>query len=117
MSDKGHEDDPNGGTAEKKPRRTKPRKVQGHIEGMEPATNPTKNPRVHKLALAYVGSRDERMALTTEEVKAKNNLLDAMADEGLERYQYGDLLVVVNAKKLIKVKIGDPGDEPEEEDE
>jgi hypothetical protein len=100
-----------------KKRRTQERKVQGHIEGMEPPTNPKKNPKVHNLALKYVSVRDERMAMTTGEVAAKKALMAAMEEDGISEYEYGDLKVTINAKKNVKVKVGDDSGEDEGDDE
>ncbi len=69
-----------------------------------PGTAPEKNARVHPLALNYADLRDERIAANKLEKEAHDTLLHTMLEEGLEVYEYGDLKVVVNAKRKCRVE-------------
>lgn len=68
-----------------------------------PGTEPQKNKRVHPLAENYAGLRDARIAANREEKDAHDALLNAMQEEGIDSYEYGDLKVVVNNRKKCKV--------------
>ena len=69
-----------------------------------PGQEPVKNDRVHRAAKRYAKLRDERMAANEEEKAAHNTLLGIMKEEGLEVYEYGDLMVAIDAQEKVKVR-------------
>lgn len=84
------------------PKRGRQKGEQQHIPGV----GPEKNKRVHPLAVDYVRKRDHRMELTKEEKAAQILLIDAMHDEGLQIYEYGDVSVELQSKgEKVKVRI------------
>jgi non-homologous end joining protein Ku len=68
------------------------------------------NENVRDAALKYVEIRDRRMALTKEEIEAKQDLLDQMHESKLKRYHdsEAELLVeiVKESKESVKVRLG-----------
>lgn len=70
-----------------------------------PGTAPTRNKRVHRLAVRYAELRDARMAANKEEKEAHDTLLYAMIEEGLSAYEYGDITVTIDDKKKCKVAV------------
>jgi hypothetical protein len=68
-----------------------------------------KIPAIEKAASKYRAIRDERMALTKEEVQARNNLVDAMTDNEVDVYKFDDaegeeLTVELDTTTKVKVK-------------
>ncbi len=61
--------------------------------------------QLDKLAFAYVQVRDERQALTREEVPAKERLMSAMRDKGKTKY-IGDAytIEIKSTKEVVKVR-------------
>lgn len=95
--------------AKSKPKRGRQKGEQGHFDGMAPA----KNPKIHPVAVSYARVRDHRMEIGREEAELKQRLTDLMKSEGIEIYEYDDVLVtlthtdevkVVNPKKAKKEK-------------
>jgi len=72
--------------------------------GFLPDMAPEKNPRVHKLAKKFYDVSREMKAVKKALDEARDTLLWTMAEEGLNKYHYGDVLVDVNDKKSVKVK-------------
>lgn len=95
------------------------------VEQMEiTGTERIKIPEINRAAAAYEKVRDERMALTTKEVAAKQKLIDVMIEhqdklpengDGERVYAFGDEVVVLKAGKVgVKIR---PALEPEAEEE
>lgn len=86
-----------------------PELEQGTIH---PDFETAKNPKVEKLARRYCKLMLERKAAGEDETNAHNELLDEMIAEGLTHYEFKGLVVHVNEKKKVKVKMkGDDDDE------
>lgn len=98
------------------------------VEQMEiTGTERIKIPEINRAAAAYEKVRDERMALTTKEVAAKQRLIDVMTEhkdklpvngDGDSVYPFGDEIVVLkNGKVGVKIRPAieaEPeGEEPE----
>jgi hypothetical protein len=89
-------------TATKKARKTREKRPkQQFLDGMEP-------PRIKAIddaADTYYSAMLERQRLTKEEDDAKINLLEKMKEQGLDRYETPDgLIVVVLSKSNVKCK-------------
>jgi monomeric isocitrate dehydrogenase len=69
------------------------------------------------LAQQYADVRDQRVALTTDEVRLKGELLEAMHKHKLKDYVYeGVEIHIITESETIKVKIRKPSDEETDED-
>lgn len=96
------------------PRAKRPK--QSFIPGMEPPSNRA----VDTAADDYVETRDERMKLSKEEKRSKQNLIEKMVEAGLDAYEtpHG-LIVLLLSDKDVKVKtkkqVDRNGDESGEE--
>jgi hypothetical protein len=79
----------------------KPKKLrQQHLPGTEPLSNK----KIDSAAHNYEDARDERMARSKDEKDAKNTLLFAMTEAGIDRYETPDgLVVTVSTDKEVKV--------------
>lgn len=74
--------------------------------------------KIEALADAYVETRDTRMTWTKKECEARDTLIQAMTDNGLTRYSYGDQEIVIKGGKAkVKVKTVDSMESDEEESE
>lgn len=75
-----------------------------------PGMSDPKIEAVRDAALKYVDIRDRRMALTKEEVEAKQDLLDVMHEHKVKRYHdsEAELLceIVKDTKENVKVRLG-----------
>lgn len=80
-----------------------------------PGTQDGKIVAIEKAAHDYADIRDERMAWTEREVKAKTKLLDEMKKANKTKYQRGGLTVEIVPEKE-KVKVRQRPVENEEED-
>ena len=89
-------------TKKKKAKVRAKRTARQFLPGMEPV----KNDKVHKAAMFYADVRDDRMALTKQEVDAMAVLVDAMEAADLRAYAYGDVSVEMTTKNKVKVRIG-----------
>lgn len=87
-------------------------------------TERLKIPEINRAAASYEKVRDERMALTTKEVAAKQKLIDVMIEhqeklpengDGEKVYAFGDEVVVLKNGK-VGVKIRPALEEVEEEE-
>lgn len=72
---------------------------QTHFDGMAP----TKNSKIHPIAVSYARVRDHRIELGREEDELKKRLKDVMKSEGVEIYEYEDVLVVMTHTDDVKV--------------
>ena len=84
---------------------------QESLEGME---LPDAIPEITAAAEAYVEIRDARLLALREETVKKEELLDLMHKHELLTYRDGDMVVTIEPKEKIKVKVGD-GEEEEGE--
>lgn len=69
-----------------------------------PEMTPKRIDRIHRAAKRYAVERDARIAANTKEKDAHAFLLNAMKEEGLASYEYGDLQVFVDTAEKVKVK-------------
>lgn len=82
------------------PRKPAPRTPR--LPGMEDAKLET----LHQAALDYAQIRDERQALTSQEVELKGKLLDLMHAAKRETYSFENVVVtLVHEEETVKVKI------------
>lgn len=80
-----------------------------------PGMSDAKLEALHNAALDYADIRDQRQALTTDEVKLKKKLLDLLHKYKKTHYEYqGVTIDLVVEKEKVKVKVVKPDDEPEE---
>lgn len=65
---------------------------------------------INNAADKYVDVRDQRMALTEQEVEARTNLLNLMKEHKLEMYSYdGHVVKIETGKDKVKVQsVDDP---------
>lgn len=71
-----------------------------------PGTGDAKLADLHKAALDYADIRDQRQALTNEEVELKGRLLELMHKHKKEEYVYEDVSIrVVHEEENVKVRI------------
>ena len=92
--------------------KTKELPEQGYLDGLAPV----KNEKIHRAARRYRSLMLERKAALAEEVKAAENLMRIMKEEGTDHYEYGDLLVNIDAKEKVSVKITAESNGEEESD-
>jgi hypothetical protein len=84
---------------------------QDALPGMENS----KIAAIENAALNYAEKRDERQALTTDEVELKKKLIELMHKEGKTEYKRGNISVtLVNEKESVKVRVASQN-EPEDE--
>jgi hypothetical protein len=89
------------------PHHTK-RARQPRLTGMEDA----KIEDLHDAALSYASIRDQRQALTTQEVDLKQDLLRLMKSHGKEKYSYNGVEIeVTHEEESVKVRVKKEGDE------
>lgn len=78
-------------------------------------------PKIKAIEVAaddYSDIRDTRMAWTKKEVSARDKLVDVMAKNNLERYQFGDHeVVMVPGKAKVKVRTINGEETDDETDE
>lgn len=99
----------NADAARKRVADKKPRATQKNLKG-EGFPKPV--PEIDKAANAYVKVRDERVALSADEVKRKASLLDAMKKNGLTVYRYDSRIVeIVPEGETVKVKASKSDDD------
>ena len=80
-----------------------------------PGMSDAKLEALHNAALDYADIRDQRQALTTDEVKLKKKLLDLLHKYKKTHYEYqGVTIDLVVEKEKVKVKVVKPDDEPED---
>lgn len=84
---------------------------------------PVSIPEIDKLCEPYIRERDKRMALTPKEVKAKENLIEAIHkhiragtlhpdSDGIVIYRFDDLKIILKpGKETLKVKSVDDEEE------
>lgn len=75
---------------------------------------PKKIPRIHNAARKYAELRDARMAAGKLETEQHTKLLDAMREEQVTKYVYGDMTVEVNSKEKCKVSFASENGDGEE---
>lgn len=79
----------------------KRRAKQGHLDGMAPPSIPA----LDDAADTYYEAMQERCRLSKDEDEAKDNLIDKMKEEGMDRYETPDgLVVTVLNKSNVKCK-------------
>lgn len=77
------------------------RKRQGPLPGMEEHFNQ----RIEDAASTYYEAMTERCRLSKEEDEGKDNLIDVMKEEGLDRYETAEgLLVTITNKSNVRCK-------------
>lgn len=81
---------------------------QEHLPGAEPME---KNPRIHNLARRVKAASKEWSAAAEEHKGLKQSLIEAMIEEGLEHYEYGDVKVDMDTSRKLKVRIANDEDE------
>lgn len=69
--------------------------------------------KIEALAFEYAESRDARMAQLKDEIDKRDDLIEAMEEEGMEVYTRNNLTVVLDHKTKVKVRVS--GSEGEEE--
>lgn len=74
-----------------------------------PEMAPKRIDRIHRAAKRYAVERDARIAANVKEKDAHAFLLNAMKEEGLSSYEYGDLSVFVDSTEKVKVKTATEG--------
>lgn len=80
-----------------------------------PGTEDAKLSDLHKAALDYADIRDQRQALTSDEVELKGKLLDLMHKYKKKEYVYEDVHIrVVHEEENVKVKIKKAKEDSEE---
>lgn len=99
---------------EKAPKEVKTGPRQPRLSGME-------DPKIEvleDLALGYAEIRDQRMALSTQEIELKGKLLDLMKAQKREHYHHGNIKIdIVHEKENVKVKVKAGSDEDESDSE
>lgn len=83
---------------------------QEHLPGAEPME---KNPKIHNLARRVKAASKEWSAAAEEHKGLKQSLIEAMIEEGLEHYEYGDVTVDIDTKRKLKVKVESDDEEAE----
>lgn len=83
----------------RRPRERTPRQEFLPAEGM-----PTNIPALNKAARDYMDFRDTRIEALNEEVKAKEKLMAAMKEHGLQVYEFDNHVVLLNSVDGVKVK-------------
>jgi hypothetical protein len=69
-------------------------------------------------AMDYADIRDQRVALTAQEVELKEKLIDLMHKHERETYTYqGVTITLVHEEESVKVKVSKPKEESEDEEE
>jgi hypothetical protein len=69
-------------------------------------------------AMDYADIRDQRVALTAQEVELKQKLIELMHKHERETYTYsGVTITLVHEEESVKVKVSKPKDEESEEEE
>jgi hypothetical protein len=69
-------------------------------------------------AMDYADIRDQRVALTSQEVELKQKLIDLMHKHDRETYTYnGVTITLVHEEESVKVKVSKPKAEESEEEE
>ena len=76
-------------------------KRQKEIPGTE---RPGYDEEIAKLAEKYIEARDARMELTKKEVDTKTDLLAAMKERKLEKYEDDDFIVDFESEHIEKIK-------------
>lgn len=83
--------------------------TQEHIPGMAPMP---KNEKIHRLAKRCRAASKAWSIAAGEHKGLKEQLIEAMIEEGLTHYEYGDVTVHVDTSRKLKVKIAnDDGEE------
>lgn len=86
---------------EKKLRVKQPKPRQADLPGMADR----RIPDLHKAAEEYAEVRDERMALTKQEVDLQEVLLEKMKLHKMDRYKFEDVeCILIHEKEKVKVK-------------
>lgn len=87
---------------------------QGHLNGMEPESIRA----VDDAADNYYEAMRERVKLSKEEDEAKDNLIDKMKENKLDRYESAHgLVVTITHKSNVKVKPKQDAEESNGEDD
>lgn len=73
-------------------------------QGFFPEMAPHKIPSIHKAALAFEDVHKERIRLSKKEKEKRESLVEAMEEEGVTIYEYGDLRVDITEKKNPNVR-------------
>ena len=81
---------------------------QEHLPGAEPMP---KNEKIHRLARRVKAASKAWSKASGEHKELKDMLIEAMIEEGLEHYEYGDVKVDMDTSRKLKVKIGNDEDE------
>jgi hypothetical protein len=69
-------------------------------------------------AMDYADIRDQRVALTAQEVELKQKLIDLMHKHDRETYTYnGVTITLVHEEESVKVKVSKPKSDEEETEE
>lgn len=95
------------GDGAKKKRGRSPRAKQEPL----PGTGQELIPAVSAAAESYVDLRDQRIALTRQEVEARELLIDLMHKHSLTTYKVGNMTATLESKEKVKVKIESEEDE------
>jgi hypothetical protein len=91
------------------------RSPKNGVQEVIPEMAPKKIPAIITAAKRYAERRDERIVANKEEKDAHTFLLEKMAENELDSYEYGDLSIFVDKKTKCKVRIG--GEAAKEESE
>lgn len=76
------------------------RTKQGHLEGLEPPTIE----EVEEKADAYYSLNDKSWKLRGKVEQARDELLETMKKHELTTYEYGNKVVSVVEKEIVKIK-------------
>lgn len=81
---------------------------QEHLPNMEPMP---KNQKIHNLAKRTRAASKECSRAKAEWQGLKEQLIEAMVAAGLSNYEYGDVMVHLDTKRQLKVKISNENEE------
>lgn len=86
-------------------------------QGYLPDMAPVKNEKIHRAARRYRSLMLARKEAMAEEVKAAENLMRIMKEEGMSHYEYGDLVANIDAKEKVSVKVTTESNGEKEDEE
>lgn len=98
----------NGGASDAPKKRGRPPRAK---QEPLPGTGQELIPAVSAAAESYVDLRDQRIALTRQEVEARELLIDLMHKHSLTTYKVGNMTATLESKEKVKVKIESEEDE------
>lgn len=78
--------------------------------GEKPSEQMPKNERIHSLARRCKAASKAWSKAAAEREELKRSLLEAMIEEGLERYSFGNVSVDIDTTRKLKIKAGDEDD-------